>query len=272
MKKIDINSLRVAAPCSASWENMTGDERVRFCERCSHDIYNLAEMTEAEIRALRAKATGKLCGRIYRRADGTVMTKDCPVGLRAYRKRIARFAGAALTAVLGLFSVSFAQSQVKESKKTRLVSAATLNLERLKLQDSKGILTGTVSDVNGAVIPGATVTLYSNDAVFSGERKKKPVPLATVTSDDEGRYRFTGLANEKYKLRAKMKSFADLIVENLEIKENEQVTYYIVLQSAGSTVVGTFSRPMIDTTQPVLMTVLTREMIDRMPKRNLLDQ
>ena len=42
---------------------------------------------------------GKLCVRFFRRADGTVMTQDCPVGLRAVRLKLARMAGAALALV-----------------------------------------------------------------------------------------------------------------------------------------------------------------------------
>src|ERR1041384_3776026 len=121
-QKFDINGLRIAAPCSAGWENMSGDERTRFCQQCNHSVYNIREMTEAEVREMINRATGRVCGRIYRRADGTVMTKDCPVGLRAYRKRAARFAGAALTAVLGLFSISPAQSE-KENDPEKAVRA-----------------------------------------------------------------------------------------------------------------------------------------------------
>ena len=33
---------------------------------------------------------GRLCVRFYTRADGTVLTQDCPVGLRAVRVKLAR--------------------------------------------------------------------------------------------------------------------------------------------------------------------------------------
>jgi hypothetical protein len=45
----------------------------------------------------------------------TVLTKDCPVGIRAYQKKAAHFAGAALATIFGLFSISFGQ---KENDKT----------------------------------------------------------------------------------------------------------------------------------------------------------
>src|SRR5215203_982280 len=111
----DINKLRVAAPCSVSWEAMTGDERARHCDSCQLNVYNISEMTRAEAEDLITGREGRLCIRLYKRADGTVLTKDCPVGLRAYQKRIARFAGAALATVLGLFSVSFGQKDDKKA-------------------------------------------------------------------------------------------------------------------------------------------------------------
>src|SRR5262245_30988553 len=101
----DVNELRVASPCSVGWENMSGDERQRHCDLCELNVYNLSGMTAREVDRLITDREGRLCIRMFRRADGTVITRDCPVGLRAVRKRVATFAGAAITAVLGLFSV-----------------------------------------------------------------------------------------------------------------------------------------------------------------------
>jgi hypothetical protein len=72
--------LRIASPCKAPWENMDGDERVRFCRECNRNVYNLTEMTSQEARRVVAEREGRLCVRFYQRADGTVLTSDCPVG------------------------------------------------------------------------------------------------------------------------------------------------------------------------------------------------
>jgi hypothetical protein len=66
---------------------MTGDERARQCARCRLTVYNLKEMTELEVRALFLKTEGRVCGRVFRRPDGTVITKDCPTGLAAVRRK-----------------------------------------------------------------------------------------------------------------------------------------------------------------------------------------
>jgi len=72
--------LRIASPCRAPWENMDGDERVRFCRECNRNVYNLSAMTEAEARRVVAEREGRLCVRFFQRRDGTVLTSDCPVG------------------------------------------------------------------------------------------------------------------------------------------------------------------------------------------------
>ena len=98
-----LEHVKVAAPCPADWGRMVGDERVRYCDRCSLHVYNLSGMTRRAAEALVTSSEGRLCVRFYRRADGTILTRNCPVGLSALKRRAAT-ATATLTAVLGFFS------------------------------------------------------------------------------------------------------------------------------------------------------------------------
>jgi hypothetical protein len=99
-----LDDIRIASPCTASWDAMTGNDTVRFCGECKLNVYNLSDMTAAEAATLVERAEGRLCVRLYKRKDGTVLTRNCPVGLRATLARASRAAGAALAMVLGLFS------------------------------------------------------------------------------------------------------------------------------------------------------------------------
>lgn len=95
-----LTDLRIASPCSADWNAMTGDERRRFCAQCRLHVHNLSAMTRQEAEAVLQQAgQGRVCVRFYRRADGTVLTQDCPVGLRR-RLRTAWARAAALCAAL----------------------------------------------------------------------------------------------------------------------------------------------------------------------------
>ena len=67
-------AIKVAKPCSESWEAMPGDARVRHCGGCDRDVHNLAAMTPAQIDALLAKPGPLPCMRIVRNVDGSLMT------------------------------------------------------------------------------------------------------------------------------------------------------------------------------------------------------
>jgi hypothetical protein len=83
---ISLSQLRIASPCTTSWEDMAGDDRSRFCSECKLNVYNIAAMTQAQAEALITEKEGRLCARIYQRSDGTIITRDCPVGLARMRR------------------------------------------------------------------------------------------------------------------------------------------------------------------------------------------
>ena len=95
---IDLRKLRIASPCTEKWDAMTGDDRTRHCAKCRLNVFNFAGMSTPEIEALLTEKEGRVCARLFRRSDGTVLTKDCPVGLRRARMKLA----GALTAVVAL--------------------------------------------------------------------------------------------------------------------------------------------------------------------------
>src|SRR3954452_5823731 len=37
-----LESIRIASPCKANWDDMVGDERARFCGQCAKNVYNLS--------------------------------------------------------------------------------------------------------------------------------------------------------------------------------------------------------------------------------------
>jgi hypothetical protein len=97
--------IRIASPCDEKWESMRGDDRSRFCARCSLHVFNLQSLSEQEVRALFLKTEGRVCGQIFRRRDGTVLTSDCPRGLALVRRKA--LAGLALVATMLVALVSF---------------------------------------------------------------------------------------------------------------------------------------------------------------------
>jgi hypothetical protein len=98
-KRPSLDLIQIASPCTASWDDMPGDERVRHCGDCKLNVYNLSEMTRDEAETFMAEREGRVCIAFYRRHDGTVITRDCPVGIAAVRAKFVRLA----LATAGLF-------------------------------------------------------------------------------------------------------------------------------------------------------------------------
>ena len=66
-------------------------------------------MTREAAEALVRAKEGDLCVRYYRRADGTVLTADCSVGVRRKRVRWVAAAGAVTALAAGAVSLAFVQ-------------------------------------------------------------------------------------------------------------------------------------------------------------------
>lgn len=99
-----LSRISIASPCTVSWDSMAGDERVRFCSGCKLSVYNLSAMSSDEaIELMQSHEGNPPCIRFFRRADGTIITADCPI----YAKRLERlhkFWRKVAAALLGLFA------------------------------------------------------------------------------------------------------------------------------------------------------------------------
>lgn len=119
-----LDNVSVASPCSQDWNAMVGGEQKRYCGDCKLNVYNLSGMTRAEAENLIMNAEGRLCVRFYRRADGTILTQDCPVGWQAIKRRVSRTAAAFASLFFGLLGglgLATAYNQTKEIKVGRFL-------------------------------------------------------------------------------------------------------------------------------------------------------
>jgi hypothetical protein len=175
--------LRVASPCTADWEKMTGDDRVRYCDQCKLSVYNFSEMSASEIEQLLRKSTGRVCGRLYQRYDGTTLTKDCPVGFRTRVRQVSRVAGAVLAAMMSA-AFAAAQNPTQASSDNEVaVGNAGINL--------------TVVDPSGAVVPKASITISD----VTGAR------VLRGQSDSEGSYEISNLMSGSWRITVSSPGF-----------------------------------------------------------------
>lgn len=256
-----LGRVRIASPCPASWEAMEGDGRVRFCRLCHLNVYNLSEMTRGEAEALVARTEGRLCARLYRRADGTVLTKDCPTGLRAARRRVRRAAAAIFAALAGLWTAAAGQNTAPKGTKGEQAVVACEGGGRLKIrrgapaEGEEPALKGVALDPVSAVIPGARVTLKEKGA-------KNPL---TFTTDDEGTFSFLRPAPGTYTLRVEHTGFAPQEVKELVVAAGETLSVEFVLAPSGEMV--TVGVLVVDdyTGRPGGMKVISGDTILKLP-------
>jgi hypothetical protein len=199
--------INVASPCTADWERMTGDNRVRHCAQCNLNVYNFSEMSSGEIAQLLAASRGqRLCGRLYRRPDGTLLTSDCPVGLRSRIRRVSRTVGAALAAAM---SVSLAGAQTAQRQPSSIVQ-----IERAET----GIHL-VVFDESRAVITKARVFVTN----LAGDQ------IAEGATNATGQIRFPALAPDTYHLTVKVLGFKTLKT-TVSVPAHQMVDLEVTLQ------------------------------------------
>ena len=193
-KPLDGMQIRIASPCEANWSEMSGDERMRHCSLCNLNVYNFGEMKSEEITSLLQRSEGRVCARIYQRADGTLLTRDCPRGLRALRLRATRFATALVAALLNFSPFAFAGQSCKKPQSNG--SNAQIETKHQK-GEKNATVGGVVVDENGAPMERVIVTLRKEGA--SRER--------SVVTDADGKFKLEWVSDGSYGITMTQRGF-----------------------------------------------------------------
>jgi hypothetical protein len=146
-----LNHVHVAAPCSANWDEMNGDERKRFCGLCQLNVYNLSAMTKMEAEKLLVESEGRLCVRFYRRTDGTIITQNCPKGIAAIKRRVSRLLTAALSTVLTFLS-GIGISATFSQKRSEVLGKMPISVDIIKQQDKNNLNFQQFEHTTGALV------------------------------------------------------------------------------------------------------------------------
>jgi len=202
-----------------SWNDMVGDDRVRFCNQCNLNVYNISTMTKPEAESFIANAEGRICAKLYRRADGSILTRDCPIGLRAVRKKVSRAAAAAFSALVSLFGGSALFAQQPKNEKD-------VDIRRTLRRDGQAAIEGAVFDRSRALIIGARVKLIN-------EVTKQEV---TTETNKNGRFRFSDLEKGVYTIQVYAEGFIKLGMRGLEVSDEQALNLDVTLNVGGELV------------------------------------
>jgi hypothetical protein len=119
-------------PCSAAWEDMAGDERVRACGKCKARVYDLGGLDPSEARRLISEREGRLPTHVVGRVDGTVTVDSCA----EKKKRLSPMAvGLAAFGAVGLLMSGLAAGYMlgggDEPKEPTAVAEAPMEVQTL---------------------------------------------------------------------------------------------------------------------------------------------
>lgn len=215
---------RIASPCTESWDEMVGNDEVRFCSHCSKHVHNFAKLTRQQAEDLVARSQGSICARIERRADASIVTRGAALSVRAARLRATRWTGAAFAALVGLLGGAAVHAQDVKDKPESCPNGSKMVFKRKRSAvaddaTSHAVLSGTVTDANGAVIPIVKVTL-------TNERTKHKLVVAT---NDDGVYRFPSLMPDTYKMTLEHVGFETVTVDKIIAKKQDEMGVDVTL-------------------------------------------
>jgi hypothetical protein len=249
-----LKRVRVATPCAANWERMAGDERARHCTLCELNVYNFAEMTRDEIRTLLMKTEGRICARLYRREDGTLLTRDCPSRIQRLRQRTSRVASAILAGVMSLSSLAFgcATSNRKDSRVKVAIERKAATPELL------ASLGGVVLDETKTPLPGVTVVVRSEELQHE----------VTTVTDRNGAFLVKGLKDGAYRVEVRMDGFKTAVVEHLALKMEDVAHANVAMRFDNIAFMGVIVTAAPGMTTDGLKTTITSEFLDSIPIGN----
>ena len=127
----------------------------------------------------------------------------------------------------------------------------------LKAQSTYGTLTGTVTDMSGAAVPGATVTLIN----------KATAEKQAQDTGDTGLYSFVNLNPGEYRLVAEKTGFKQVNRENLVIlvQQTARVDITLPIGQATETVTVTSDVPLLQSETSSLGQVVEERNADELP-------
>ena len=123
-------------------------------------------------------------------------------------------------------------------------------------QEFRGTITGSVKDQNGAVIPGASVTIENTATNIK----------STVTTNDEGTFLFPLLLPGNYKLSATANGFKTSVREAIKLEVDNRLTIDFQLEiGAAAEVTVVASDELVERGSVTVGTVVSQRQIEELP-------
>jgi len=124
-------------------------------------------------------------------------------------------------------------------------------------QTTNGVIAGIVTDAQGGVLPGVTVTARNSETGFT----------RTVVTEADGRYRLAALPPGRYNLRAELQGFGPVDIMEITLNIGAELGRDVTMQVQGvqESVSVTAEVPIVETTRTSVSGVVTQEQIEMLP-------
>ena len=82
----EVEKIVIQAPCQVGWDEMAGDDMIRFCGQCKKNVHNLSTLPDDRLAEVLAERKIKeTCVIMSKDRNGRVRFDNCPVALRKVR-------------------------------------------------------------------------------------------------------------------------------------------------------------------------------------------
>ncbi len=190
-KERSIENIRVASPCSQSWDEMSGNDRVRFCSHCSKHVNDISAMGRKEAERLVRLSKGNICVRYVTDpvTGGPALMQIKPVKIG----RAPALAAGVLGTTLSVTSMAYTQGSpnIVELPTAMARSASLEEMPEKSEPTGTARLWGVLTDPAGAVVPGKEIFI----------RSREGGKTLSATSNHAGEFEFKEIAGGTYMLR-----------------------------------------------------------------------
>jgi hypothetical protein len=124
-------------------------------------------------------------------------------------------------------------------------------------QVSNAVVTGIVTDAQGGILPGVTITLMNTESGV----------VRTILTGENGRYSLGGIPPGRYSLKAELPGFATQEVKDITLTIGLEYPkdFIMGIQGLQETITITGDSPVVETTKTEVAGVVTQQQIETLP-------
>jgi hypothetical protein len=218
MSKID--KLGINSPCTADWNKMKGNDRIRYCEECKRYVHDFSRLPRRQVQDLIAASPGRICARLTYNEDDSVIFLDSRTLSRSESQKASPLATAIVTAMITI-STGIALPVFASPPVTSSIVQGELRKDSKdkKTEGQTASIAGTVQELTGDPIPGAIIMIVNEK---TGEAQ-------TGTSNSKGGFRFSNLQSGRYTTQIEASGFQPFTNQKLYVYDGQEQTLDIKL-------------------------------------------